>query len=140
MAAGGYRFAGGSLHFSLSARLAARVRPRSAGTPFYLGFALGYGLASLSCTLPIFLAVVGTSVTARTMWSSLGSLVMYGLGMGFVIVTLTLAAGAFQATLDLRLRRLLPAISRLGTIALFVAGGYIVYYWLTVGGLLQRLT
>ena len=73
------------------------------------------------------------------MWSSLGSLVMYGLGMGFVIVTLTLAAGAFQAALDRRLRRLLPFMGGIGTIALFAAGGYVVYYWLTVGGLLHSL-
>jgi cytochrome c biogenesis protein CcdA len=139
VAVGGYRFAGGSLHFSLPARVAARVRPGSAGTPFYVGFGLAYGLASLSCTLPIFLAVVGTSVTAKTVWTSLGSLVMYGLGMGFVVVTLTLAAGVFQAALDRRLRRLLPFIGGIGTIALFAAGGYVVYYWLTVGGLLHSL-
>jgi len=136
---GGYRFAGSSPDSSLPAQLAARVRLPGSGGAFYLGFGLAYGLASLSCTLPIFLAVAGTSLTATTTWSSLGSLTLYGLGMGSVILALSLGAATVQTALAVRLRRLLPFMSGIGTVSLFVAGGYIVYYWLTVGGLLDRL-
>lgn len=134
--AGGYQLAGGTLYSAAPERLGARVGGGERGATAYFLFGLSYGLASLSCTLPIFLVVVGSSITAATVWSSLGSLVLYGLGMGSVIMVLTLATGLFKSALAVRMRRLLPYIGPIGTVALFVAGAYIVYYWLTIGGLL----
>lgn len=136
---GGYALAGGALYTSLPQRMSARIQPGGAGLGRYLGFGLAYGLASLSCTLPIFLAVVGTSVTVGSVWSSLGSLVAYGLGMGSVVLALTLVAAVIKAGMATRLRTLLPHVGRIGTITLLIAGAYIVYYWLTVGALLERL-
>jgi hypothetical protein len=60
--------------------------------------------------------------------------------MGLVIITLTVAMAVFQSALAARLHRLLRYVGTIGTIALFLAGGYLVYYWLTVGGLLNDLT
>jgi hypothetical protein len=60
--------------------------------------------------------------------------------MGLVITTLTVAMALFQAALAARLRRLLRYVGTIGTVVLFLAGGYLVYYWLTVGGLLSHLT
>jgi cytochrome c biogenesis protein CcdA len=138
--AGGYLVAGGLVHTSLPERLGARIGLGGHGLPAYFLFGLTYGLASLSCTLPIFLAVIGTTLTGATAGSSLGALVLYGLGMGLVIITLTVAMAVFQSALAARLHRLLRYVGTIGTIALFLAGGYLVYYWLTVGGLLNDLT
>jgi cytochrome c-type biogenesis protein len=137
VAAGGYRLAGGSLYSAAPERLGAAVPVGEPRTTGYFLFGLSYGLASLSCTLPIFLVVVGSSITTATVWSSLGSLILYGLGMASVVMALTLATGVFQSALAIRLRRVLPYVEPIGTIALFVAGAYIVYYWLTIGGLLD---
>jgi cytochrome c-type biogenesis protein len=137
--AGGYRLGGGSLYSATPERLSARVGVGERGAAAYFLFGLSYGIASLSCTLPIFLAVVGSSITAATVWPSLGSLALYGLGMGSVILVLTLAMAVFKSALALRLRRLVPYIEPVGTVALFVAGAYIVYYWLTIGGLLHTI-
>lgn len=134
--AGGYRLAGGSLYSAAPEQLSARLSVGERGTGSYFLFGLGYGLASLSCTLPIFLAVVGSSITAATIWPTLGSLLLYGLGMASVIMALTLATGLFKSTMAVRLRQVIPYVEPIGTIALFVAGAYIVYYWLTIGGLL----
>ena len=49
-------------------------------------------------------------------------------------------AGLFKAALVVRMRRIVRSVDAIGTIALFAAGGYIVYYWLTIGGLLSDLT
>lgn len=138
--AGGYLVAGGLVYTSLPERLGARIGLGRRGLSAYFLFGLTYGLASLSCTLPIFLAVIGTTLTGATAGSSLGALVLYGLGMGLVITTLTVAMALFQAALAARLRRLLRYVGTIGTIALFLAGGYLVYYWLTIGGLLNDLT
>ena len=138
--AGGYLVAGGLVHTSLPERLGARIGLGGHGLPAYFLFGLTYGLASLSCTLPIFLAVIGTTLTGATAGSSLGALVLYGLGMGLVITTLTVAMAVFQSALAARLRRLLRYVGTIGAIALFLAGGYLVYYRLTIGGLINGLT
>ena len=52
--------AGGKIYTSLAQRLAARVGdPGQLNVPGYVLFGVSYGLASLSCTLPLFLAVLG---------------------------------------------------------------------------------
>jgi hypothetical protein len=49
---------------------------------------------------------------------------------------LTIVAGLFKAALVVRMRRIVRSVDAIGTIALFAAGAYIVYYWLTIGGFL----
>jgi cytochrome c biogenesis protein CcdA len=147
--AGGYRVAGGALYSAVPAQLADRIAggspgmllggsgvTGSSGQRGYFTFGLAYGLASLSCTLPIFLAVVGSSVAAAEVMPVLGRLVLYGLGMGAVIVGLTLAATLLKAAVAQRLRRTVRLVEPAGTVLLLLAGSYVVYYWLTVGGLL----
>ena len=45
-------------------------------------------------------------------------------------------AGLFKAALVVRMRPIVRSVDAIGTIALFAAGAYIVYYWLTIGGFL----
>ena len=141
---GGYRLAGGSLYSALPDRLSARlvggVAGGSARAPArggYLLFGIAYGTASLSCTLPIFLAVVGGSLVASDLAPALGRLVLYGLGMGTVVMAATLAVGLLKRAPLRRLRGASRWVEPLGTAFLFLAGGYLVYYWLTVGDLLR---
>jgi cytochrome c biogenesis protein CcdA len=99
-------------------------------------FGLSYGTAFLSCTLPIFLAVVGTSLTITNILSSLGQFLLYALGMGFVIMLLTLGMAFFKGAMVRTLRKVLPYVQPVGSWLMVVAGAYIVFYWLTIGGLL----
>ena len=98
-------------------------------------FGLSYGTASLSCTLPIFLAVVGISVTGFSL-SVVGNFLLYALGMGLVIMALTLGMAFFKGTMVGLLRKALPYIQPIGSWLMVVAGTYIIFYWLTIGGLL----
>lgn len=135
VAVGGYQVAGGSLYSAVPERLGARVGAsgRGRGVSGYFLFGLAYGLASLSCTLPIFLVVLGVSVTGTSLVGSLGAVLLYGLGMGSVIMILTIAIGLLRTAISARLRGIVRYVDKIGTIALFVAGGYIVYFWLTFG-------
>ena len=102
----------------------------------YFLFGLGYGTASLSCTLPIFLAVIGTSLAVSTIATSFGQFVLYGLGMGMVIIGLTLGMAVFKGAMVGALRKALPYIAPVGTWMMILAGSYIIFYWLTIGELL----
>lgn len=105
--------------------------PRSTGRGGYtsvLLFGLGYGVASLSCTLPIFLAVIGTAITGDPLTSTL-SFAAYGAGMGTMLTALAVAAALSRTGLANATRRILPHISRISGALLAAAGAYVVYYW-----------
>jgi len=135
--AGAYRLGGGMLYSAAPERLSARMGAGSTGPRGYLLFGLTYGIASLSCTLPIFLAVLGGSLATASLGDTLVQMVLYGLGMGFVISLLTMAVALFRESMQRWLKGAMRWADPLGTAFLFVAGMYIVYYWLTIGGLLD---
>jgi cytochrome oxidase Cu insertion factor (SCO1/SenC/PrrC family)/cytochrome c biogenesis protein CcdA/thiol-disulfide isomerase/thioredoxin len=91
-------------------------------------FAVGYGLASLSCALPLFLATLGTALTGSLLASAL-SFLAYGLGMGTVLTLLAVAAALSRRGFARALRRLLPHIERASGALLLAAGLYVADYW-----------
>lgn len=122
--AGILAFAGVGVHLPSRAqpRPYAR-RSRTAGAMFLFG--IGYGAASLGCTLPIFLALVGASLGA----AKLTIFAAYTVGMTLVLMALALAVAFARQGIARFLRELLPHVSRLAGLLLFASGGYLVYYW-----------
>ncbi len=138
--AGAYLLAGGKLYSALAARMSARFgNSGDTGIRSYFTFGVAYGIASLSCTLPIFLAVIGGTFTAETFWESALQFTLYGLGMGSVILALTLGMALFKGAVASGLRRALPYAGPISAAMLLLAGTFIVYYWLTLGELLGRI-
>lgn len=136
---GAYLLGGGTLYNNLAMRLSSKMgNPRTNSVRGYFTFGLGYGMASLSCTLPIFLAVIGGTFTANTFLASLLQFLLYGLGMGSVILVLTLGMAVFKGAMVGGLRKVLPYVGTISAVMLLVSGAFIVYYWLTIGALLDR--
>lgn len=134
---GGWVLAGGRLYTSLGDRLAARVGDaRQSNVWGYFLFGITYATASLSCTLPIFLVVVGSSVATGSLLGAVSQFVLYALGMGLVILALTISIALFEGAMVSTLRKALPYMHTAGALLLILAGAFIVYYWLTLGGLL----
>ena len=137
---GAYLLSGGKLYTTLAMRLSERFGGTGgSGIRSYFTFGLGYGTASLSCTLPIFLAVIGGTFTAGTFLDSVLQFLLYGLGMGTVILALTIGMAVFKGALVGQLRKMLPYVGTISAVMLLVAGAFIVYYWLTIGELLERI-
>ena len=135
--AGAWLLGGGKLYTAFAQRAATHMgNPGQTNVRGYFLFGLGYGTASLSCTLPIFLAVIGTSLAVSTIATSFGQFVLYGLGMGMVIIGLTLGMAVFKGAMVGALRKALPYIAPVGTWMMILAGSYIIFYWLTIGELL----
>ena len=133
---GSWLLAGGKLYSGLAGRAAARVGdPGSLSVRGYFLFGLSYGIASLSCTLPIFMIVVGTTVAVSGVPEAIGQFVLYALGMGLVIMVLTIGIALFHEALVGALRKALPYVQPFSAVLMLVAGSYIVYYWLTIGDL-----
>ena len=123
-------FLGRGLYFSVFERFASRVG--SSGDVSMRGFflfGLAYGAASLSCTLPVFLAVVGGGISAGGFFSGVGRFLGYGLGMASVFLTLTVALALFKQGLVKRLKAAVPYVHLASAGLLVLAGGYMIFYW-----------
>lgn len=92
-------------------------------------FGVAYGVASLGCTLPIFLSVIGGSLATRGSGAALLVMGSYAGGMLAVIMALSLAAAFAREGLAARMKNLVPRMHRLGGILLTMAGIYLTYYW-----------
>jgi cytochrome c-type biogenesis protein len=134
---GAWLVGGGKLYTGLAARAASHLGdPNQVNVKGYFIFGLSYGTASLSCTLPIFLSVIGTTLAASGLVTVAGQFFLYALGMGLVIIGLTIGMALFQGTMVGLLRKALPYVQPIGAWLMIIAGTYIIFYWLTLGGLL----
>lgn len=94
-------------------------------------FGVAYAIASLSCTLPIFLAVVAGSVSRTNVLSGLLLFLVYGVGMSLVLVVVTLTLALGRQGLVRWMRQSSRSIGRVSGAILLVAGSYIVWFWAT---------
>lgn len=139
--AGGRMLDGAGLYTTLGERVASRLGSgaRRADARGYLMYGLAYGAASLSCTLPIFLSVMGSATAVGGLAAGALQFVLYALGMGLVVTLLTLSTAVFKRAALARVRRAGRWMQPASAVLLLLAGAYIVYYWLTLGGLLAAL-
>jgi cytochrome c biogenesis protein CcdA len=105
------------------------------GVRSYFLFGIAYGICSLSCTLPVFLIVVGISSTASDFVGGLYQFVSYALGMGATLLVLTLGTAVFKEVVGSYLRRVVPYVERASAGFIALAGIFVIYYWLTIGDL-----
>ncbi len=130
---GGVVAAGREVGSSLGPRAAHRLRGTAppGGIGGYAGYGLAYGLASLGCTLPVFLAVVATSFQLHGVAAATGQFMLFGLGMGIVLAALTAATAFLGHGLTKRIRSLARHAGWATAALLWLAGAYVMYYWLT---------
>ncbi len=92
-------------------------------------FGVSYALASLSCTLPVFLSVVVGSIASANFISGFLTYIAYGLGMSVLLMALTLAVAFAKQGMVSRLRSMLKHVQRVSAGFLIVAGVYITWFW-----------
>jgi len=138
IALGIYLTVGGHFYTSLPARLASLLgKNRILGIKGFLLFGITYAIAALSCTLPVFLAVVGSALALKGFTSGLLQFMSYALGMGFVITLVTLGSALLKESIHRWVWRLVPVVARLSGLLLLLSGGYILYFWFVVGDILH---
>ena len=133
---GAYILMGGKIYTGIAQRMADRVGdPRVSSLGGYFLFGVSYALASLSCTLPIFLSVVTSSFGREGILSGLVQFVAYAGGMAFLIMIVTIGIALFKSAILNPLRRSMQYVERVSAVILAVVGAYLVFYWLTEGDL-----
>jgi len=98
---------------------------RELGSMFLFG--VSYAVASLSCTIGLFIGTMTTAFDA-SFAGGVVIFVMYGLGMGALVTLLTITVGLARTGLLRTLRRSLPVIGRISGVLVIGAGVIVAYY------------
>ncbi|MPZ62163.1 MAG: hypothetical protein GEU93_12885 [Propionibacteriales bacterium] len=109
--------------------------PRAAIAPFHVRgralthvlFGVGYGVAPMACTLPVFLALVGVAAS-RDFATTLVVFTAYGAGLATVLMVLAVCAAIASEGIRRWAARALPYVGRITGALLVIAGGYLAYY------------
>ncbi|MEI7886425.1 MAG: cytochrome c biogenesis CcdA family protein [Actinomycetes bacterium] len=91
-------------------------------------YGISYAIASLSCTIPIFIGIVSTTLDRRSFAAGVSTFVAYGLGMGATLAILTVAVALTQQGILRAFRRLLPYVNKISGGFLILAGLFVGYY------------
>ncbi len=119
----------------LSGRTLAGPRSRAGGSApltrssrSMFGFGVSYAVASLTCTIAPFLAVVVSAFRAESILSGSALFLLYAAGMGLVVGTAAVAVALAQQSLVRGARRFGRAIPTVSGILLVLVGAYVAYY------------
>lgn len=102
---------------------------------FFL-FGIGYSVASLSCTLPVFLLVVFQGISTGGLIDGFLVFLIYALGMGIVMIGVSLAISISNQVFIRLMIKLSSKINFITSAVLIGAGLYLLYYNVVIGKLL----
>lgn len=95
-----------------------------------LVYGVGYGLASLGCTLPLFLVTMFTP--SDSFLDGFANVVAYALGMALVVTALTVALAVANHSLLGALRRASQYVPLVSAALVLLAGLYLIHYFWVV--------
>ena len=93
-------------------------------------FGVTYGIACLSCALPVFLLLTLQALSAATTEGLAAVLVLYLLGMSLVTTAIAILAVTVRQGFQRWLLASIPRIVRLSSLVVMVSGAYLTLYWL----------
>ncbi|MCY0902940.1 MAG: cytochrome c biogenesis protein CcdA, partial [Firmicutes bacterium] len=127
---GGLLLAGRQLEINTS-RFVGRINGHKAagsGRAMYL-YGVVYAVASLGCTLPVFLLLVAQSLVVGRPLEAIVNFLLFAAGMGLVVSAISAVSLTGGVWLRGTLRWLTPWITRASAVLVIGAGLYLVVYW-----------
>jgi cytochrome c biogenesis protein CcdA len=94
-------------------------------------YGASFAIASLSCTIGLFIAIVVQAVAATNPVSAVGPFLLYALGMGTSVVLVSILAALLGTGVVAILRRHTLAIMRVGGVIMVLAGLGVVLFGLS---------
>lgn len=105
-------------------------RTRSVGSMFVYGVA--YAVASLGCTMPLFLTSVIRPGRNDGFFSGVVSVAFYGVGMALIVIALTVSLAVASHSLLRVLRSAMRYVDQLAGAFMVVSGAYLIYYFFVI--------
>ena len=92
-------------------------------------YGVAYGVASLGCTLPLFMATLFQAGERDGYGAGLANVVMYSLGMMMVVVSLTLALASANAGFVRWLKHKMQYVEMVSGAFVLLSGLYLLWYF-----------
>jgi cytochrome c-type biogenesis protein len=93
-------------------------------------YGAGYGAASLGCHAPIFIALVVAAMGTGSFGDALVVFLMYALGMGLLMVAVTVLVGMAKTELVKKLVKWMPLIKKVSGVVLIIVGAVLICLYL----------
>ncbi len=101
--------------------------------PFFL-YGVSYGLVSLTCSLPVFLAVDAVGFHQGIM-VGLIRYIVFALGMGIIVTGLSMVTVEARSLAERLIHTVVPSIHKLSAVVMAGASFYLLWYWIGGPGL-----
>jgi cytochrome c biogenesis protein CcdA len=101
--------------------------PKQKGFAGLFVYGILYGLATISCSAPIFFAILFYAISSSASEAFL-SFIIYALGMGLPLILITIMLDKAKETILKKATEWTPIIQRLAGLILILVGAYLIIY------------
>ena len=125
------------INLNILTNLGEKLKSNRLGNKYasFLLYGMGFAIASLGCTLPIFLLVVTAAIQSNGFFNGIVIFLIYAAGMSFFMILFLLAVVLSKTIIEKTLKKWMPYIYKLGAIIVIVAGVYLIYNQVVLGKL-----
>ncbi len=92
-------------------------------------FGVAYAVASIGCTIGLFIATVFSTTAREGVVAGVGNVVAYGAGMALLVSALTVALASANTSLLKFLRGGLKYVDRIAAVFVIISGAYLLWYF-----------
>ena len=93
-------------------------------------FGIVYAIASIGCTIGLLISVILGSINRHGFVSGVISIVLYGLGMGLLVTSLTVALAFARVGLVATIKKSFKWFDKITAVFVVLTGLYLSWYWL----------
>jgi len=93
-------------------------------------FGIVYAIASIGCTIGLLISVILGSISRHGFVSGVISIVLYGLGMGLLVTSLTVALAFARVGLVSTIKKSFKWFDKVSAVFVVLTGLYLSWYWL----------
>jgi cytochrome c biogenesis protein CcdA len=93
-------------------------------------FGIVYAIASIGCTIGLLISVILGSINRHGFVSGVISIVLYGLGMGLLVTSLTVALAFARVGLVSTIKKSFKGFDKISAVFVVLTGLYLSWYWL----------
>lgn len=96
-------------------------------------YGVSYAIASLSCTIPVFVGIVATTLERQSFAVGVATFVSFAAGMAATLSILTVGVALARTGLVTTFRKVMPHMHTISGVLLILAGGFVSYYaWVEI--------
>jgi cytochrome c biogenesis protein CcdA len=92
-------------------------------------YGVAYAVASLGCTLPLFMSTLFQTGQNEGYWKGVANVVMYAVGMALVVISLTLALATANAGFVRWLKAKMQYVEMVSGAFVLLSGAYLLWYF-----------